>query len=308
MNNILKSFFLILLSIIILNGCGTNENNISSIKHQDMEHSNTAKPLPDTSSQEEVVQQSYVQYVSDWHNKDIKGNNVKIAILDTGIAIENRDLSLIKGVNFSGSDRESFNDDNGHGTKITGIIAAKENNYNLLGIAPNSELYIAKVADEHGNVNYEDLVKGINWAVEQNVDLINISLEFWSDNLNLRKAIKNASNEGIIIVSSSGNIKYEGDTDLSYPGSYPEVINVGMLNTDGEVYSEEFKKKQVDVFAPGEDIFSLYFNNKMTLDTGVSFSTAYVSGYAALLIQNFKENNKNYDLATIKQKLNENLK
>lgn len=298
---------LILLSIILLNGCGTNEKNVSSLNHSDMEHSETAKPLPDTSEQEEVVQQIFVKYVNYWHNKDTKGENVKVAILDTGVDIDNKDLSLIEGINFVGSDRESFDDDNGHGTKISGIIAAKENNYNLLGIAPNSELYIAKIANEHGNVKYENLIKGINWAVEQNVDLINISLEFWSDNNDLHDAIKRAYDEGIIIISSSGNIKHEDDTDLSYPGSYPEVINVGMLNTEGEVYSEEFNEKRVDVFAPGEDIFSLYLNDKMTLDTGVSFSTAYVSGYVALLIQSFKESNESYDLMTIKQELNENL-
>ncbi|WP_342564876.1 S8 family serine peptidase [Paenibacillus sp. FSL R7-0345] len=68
-----------------------------------------------------------------------------------------------------------------------------------------------------------------------------------------------------------------------------------MLNTTGELYTEEFKNKKVDVFAPGQDIISSYLNEKMTLDTGVSFATAYTSGYAAILIQEYNQNGQAFD-------------
>ncbi|KFM95195.1 serine protease [Bacillus clarus] len=242
-----------------------------------------------------------------WNDEKIYGKNIKIAVLDTGIDKNSSDLSYIKGVNFTSDNVDEFADDNGHGTKIAGIIGARKNNHTLLGIAPESDLYIAKVANGNGDVKFENLVKGIYWDIEQNVDIINISLEFSGRNGELHEAVKKASEKNIIVVSSSGNIKQEGDSGNAYPGAYPEVIGVGMLNVKGKIYAEEFKKKKVDVFAPGEDIFSLYFDNKMTLDTGVSFATAYTPGYSALLIQKHKDNNTRYDQKQIISELKKDL-
>lgn len=313
--------FLILgLSIANLEGCTKTSAKLqmdhSKMNPAQMDHSQMAqmtpaqmaqmnqsemdKPVPDTKNMKEVSQRQISNSVSYWYNQNIKGNHVKVAVLDTGIDISNKDLSYKKGINFVGANKNNFNDDHGHGTKISGIIGARENNYNLLGIAPESELYIAKVADKNGNVKIEDLVKGINWAVSQKVDVINISLEFPKGSKELQNAVANAYKQNIIVISSCGNINYPGDTSSAYPGVYPKVISVGMLNTDGKIYSNEFKQKKVDVFAPGEDIFSTYLNNKMTLDTGVSFATAYTTGYTALLIQQYKGKKTKYDREMIK--------
>lgn len=319
-NNILLSITTIL-SLSLLIGCSNTSNaeinhatmghtnmDHSEMDHSNMEHSDMDKPLPITKDQKEVKQQEFSNAVSDWHNQDIKGSAVKVAVLDTGIDKDNKDLTHVQGVNFIGENKDNYDDDNGHGTKISGIIGARENDFNLLGIAPNSDLYIAKVADKNGSVQVENLIKGINWAINENVQIINISLELPEDNTNLHAAIKKAHEKGIIIIASSGNIKFPGDKQLSYPGSYSEVINVGMLNTEGEIYSQEFEDKNVDVYALGDDIFSLYLNNKMTLDTGVSFATAYTSGYAALLINNYQEQEENYDVKKVKGDLQNYLK
>ncbi|OIJ14411.1 hypothetical protein BKP37_08700 [Anaerobacillus alkalilacustris] len=285
----------------------------SNMDHSEMDHSNMEnpvmdKPLPNTKDQKEVKQQEFSNAVSDWHNQDIKGSDVKVAVLDTGIDKDNKDLIYVKGVNFVGDNKDNYDDDNGHGTKITGIIGARENDFNLLGIAPNSDLYIAKVADKNGAVQVENLIKGINWAINEDVQIINISLELPEDHKKLHTAIKKAHQKGIVVIASSGNIKFPGDKQLSYPGSYSEVINVGMLNIAGEIYSQEFEDKKVDVYAPGEDIFSLYLNDKMTLDTGVSYATAYTSGYAALLINNYQKQSEDYDIKKIKGELQNYLK
>ncbi|MDA1477156.1 S8 family serine peptidase [Bacillus sp. CLL-3-40] len=187
--------------------------------------------------------------------------------------------------------------------KLPGSSVPEKNNKNLIGIAPESKLYIAKVADHNGKVSYGDLIKGINWAIKEKVDIINISLEFEKDNPEMHEAIKKAYKNNMIIISSSGNIRFEGDTFEAYPGKYKEVISVGMLNTVGEIYSKEFENKQVDVFAPGEDLTSSYFNNKMTLDTGVSFATAYASGYAALIIQSDQEKHLSISIDSVKKQM-----
>ncbi len=277
------------------------------MNHISMSHSEE-RPIPDTSSMTEVTQLQPSVELRKWHEQGIKGTGVKIAVLDTGIDTDNRDITYVRGINFSDEDPNNFEDLNGHGTKISGIICARENGYNLLGIAPDCQLYIAKVANDHGNVMYEDLIQGIEWAIEQEVDIINISLEFPQGNPKLHQAIKAAAKNNITVLSSSGNISKLGDTSLAYPGAYPEVINVGMLNVEGEIFSEEFVHKKVDVFAPGEDIFSLYLEDTMTLDTGVSFATAFATGYTALAIQDNREQNKVYDRMTLVKELNQYLK
>ncbi|WZX99205.1 S8 family serine peptidase [Bacillus sp. FSL W7-1360] len=277
----------------------------SDMDHSDMDHSDMEKPLPKTKDMVEVVQQDVANTFSDFHAKGIKGAQVKVAVLDTGIDISSKDLEFSQGTNFVDSAVNDFDDDHGHGTKIAGIIGARENDYNLLGLAPQSDLYVAKVADEHGNVSIENLIKGIEWSIEKNVDIINMSLELPEGSKELHSAIKKAYDNNIIILASSGNIKYSGDTDLSYPGAYEEVINVGMLNTDGKIFADEFKDKEVDVFAPGEDVFSSYLNEKMTLDTAVSFSTAYASGCTALLLQSYQDDNVEYSMQMVLSDLKE---
>jgi subtilisin family serine protease len=283
------------------------EMDHSQMGHSEMEHEESEDPIPNTKNMTEVYQQEISNSISYWHKQNVKGTNIKVAVLDTGIDLQNKDLNYIKGINFTGGTKDIFADDNGHGTKISGIIGARENDYNLLGVSPNVDLYIGKVADQNGNVQVENLVDGIEWAIQQDVDIINISLEFTEDDKELLNVIKKAHNNNIIIVASSGNINHPGDVHTAYPGAYQEVISVGMLNVDGMIYSDEFKQKDVDVFAPGEDIYSTYFNDKMTLDTGVSFATAYTSGYTALLLQSYKELNIIYDLNMVIRDLKKHL-
>ncbi len=300
---ILVTLFTIFLFIGCIKKTDTKTSDHSHKNHSSTEKTYAEKPIQNTINQIEIRQQQFKYNIEKWHSKNILGNGIKIAILDTGIDLDNKDLNYIRGENFLGNNKRDFNDNNGHGTKIAGIIGARMNNYNLLGISPNSDLYIAKVADRNGNVKVNNLIKGIYWAIDEKVHIINISIELSKSNRILHKAIKEANKNGIIVIASSGNIRYKNDTQISYPGSYPEVINVGMLNDEGKIFSSEFKKKKVDVYAPGEDIFSLYLNDKMTLDTGVSFSTAYTTGYTALLIQYYQESNKNYDINKIKKDL-----
>ncbi|EUJ38930.1 peptidase S8 and S53 subtilisin kexin sedolisin [Listeria weihenstephanensis FSL R9-0317] len=236
-------------------------------------------------SDREVNQSDEAGSIDSYYKENVTGKNIKIAILDTGIDKSNRDLTFKKGINFTTNNAADFSDKNGHGTKIAGIIGARKNGEGLIGIAPNSELYIAKVANDSGKVGFDDVVKGLNWAIDQKVDIINISLEFGKGNSELKQAINNAIENNIIVIASSGNIRAEGDTFKAYPGAYPNVISVGMLNLQGQIYADEFKEKKVDVYAPGEDLTSTYFDNKLTLDTGVSYATAYASGFAALVME-----------------------
>lgn len=259
----------------------------------------------------EINQLDEAGSVSKYHTEGIMGKGIKIAILDTGVDLKNEDITFKKGINFTSGEATDFADRNGHGTKVAGIIGARKNGEGLIGIAPESDLYICKVANDSGKVSFDGLIKGLDWAVEQEVDIINISLEFGAGDKALKKAIDKAMNQHIIVIASSGNIRAEGDTFKAYPGAYPEVISVGMLNLQGEIYAAEFKEKKVDMYAPGEDLTSTYFHNKLTLDTGVSYATAYASGFAALVIEGKRADgdvvNRDSIIKTMKADLNQGI-
>ena len=209
-------------------------------------------------------------------------DNIKVlvAVLDTGIDKRHEDLVdlVVAEANFSDSYKTA--DSNGHGTHIAGIIAAKDNEVGILGIAPGCLLLNAKVADENGTCEAAALAKGIVWAVDNGASVINISVELKEPSQELKEAINYAWERGSLIVAAAGN---SGDDSLIYPASYENCIAVGCLGGNGELFSLSNHGDWVDVTAPGCDIYSCLPDNCYGYKTGTSFATAYVSGIAALL-------------------------
>ncbi len=172
--------------ILSLTGCASQSNlhtedgsDLASIVNSDAEH--------------DIVPSGYGRYdIAALHAKNIKGKGVKVAVLDTGIDLTHPDLSAKLLKNFVNKVDTTAQDENDHGTKIAGIINAKENNYALLGVAPQATLFVGKVANDMGDVHVSNLAAGIKWATEQQVDIINISLEFDEDHAELHSAIKEA--------------------------------------------------------------------------------------------------------------------
>lgn len=288
--------------------------NDKSLQHTNAKNIATTSTENESSSfsiNSEVLQLQINNTLSEYHGNNIFGEGVAIAVLDTGIEENNSDIPIVEGMNFTTEEETDYFDRNGHGTKIAGIIGAQKNNKGLIGISPDSQLYIGKVAQDDGGVMYEDLIKGIEWAIEKNVDIINISLEFEEGSEELKDTITKATDKNIIVISSSGNLRYKGDTYQAYPGKYENVISVGMLNKEGNIYSEEFLEKKVDLYAPSEDLSASYFNDTLTLETGVSFGVAYTSGYAALILERYSNENKDMSreqvLSYLKKDLEQNV-
>lgn len=225
-----------------------------------------------------------------WEKNNIRGEGVTIAVLDTGCDIEHSDLKdRITGArNFTSDDQNDpavVTDYNGHGTHVAGTIAAIENDAGVVGVAPQASLLILKVLGENGSGKYEWIIEAINYAVEQKVDLISMSLGGPENHPDLYKAIKNAVENDIQVVSAAGN---EGDAnpdtpELSYPGAYNEVISVGAVSLQRE--SSEFtnSNRQIDVVAPGEKILSTMPNGKYAKLSGTSMAAPHVSGALALI-------------------------
>ncbi|MFD1955169.1 S8 family peptidase [Paenibacillus thailandensis] len=219
-----------------------------------------------------------------------KGKGIKVAILDTGCDTSHPDLQgrIIGGRNFTDDDNgnpDLYEDYNGHGTHVAGTIAAIENDSGVVGVAPEAELLIVKVLDKDGSGQYDWVVNGINYAVEQQADIISMSLGGPEDVPELHEAIKRAVASNVVVVCAAGN---EGDgndstNEFGYPAFYNEVISVGAVDLNRRSSEFSNSNNEIDLVAPGDNILSTYLDGKYATLSGTSMATPHVSGAMALI-------------------------
>ncbi len=142
------------------------------------------------------------------------------------------------------------------------------------------KLYSAEVLDESNKTTVDQLVNGINWAVEKGVKILNISCGLEKDSAKLHNAIKKASAKGILIVAAAG----DGKT-VQYPAKYEEVMAVGSVKCNGEQTGSSPTGNEIEVVAPGEDVTTYGPFEILTNQSGTSMAAPQVSALAAILWQ-----------------------
>lgn len=227
------------------------------------------------------------------------GFGVKVAIIDTGIDTEHPDLDVAGGICTMDTDCSfgiPYDDNNGHGTHVAGIIAAQENDKGIIGIAPDATIYSVKVLNEGGVGSTSSIIRGIDWAIKQNVDIINFSLSTSSDDDILRSAIQKAYDAGILLVAAAGNEGNEGANNVSYPGKYESVFAVGAINSSDQKLAISSTGPEVEFAAPGAGIYSTYpiewdmdddSEDGYTRLSGTSMAAPHVVGILALYKERF---------------------
>jgi major intracellular serine protease len=230
---------------------------------------------------------------------DTTGENVVVAVLDTGIDYEHPDLAhkVVDGISLVPGEK-TYMDGHGHGTHVAGIIAAQGS---LLGVAPGAKLLAVRVLDNHGQGSYGNIARGIEWAIKwrgsqgERVNIINMSLGGPIPNSSLHKRILEAINEGITVVCAAGN---EGDgtsseREISYPAYYSETIAVGAVDLQTRIANFSNSNDRIDVVAPGVDTYSTYPGKRYVKLSGTSMATPHIAGSAALIYSRyFKRYNK----------------
>lgn len=211
------------------------------------------------------------------------GKGVKIGVIDSGIA-QHPDLKIAGGVSVVDY-TSSYNDDSGHGTHVAGIIGAVDNTIGIKGIASGAQLYAIKVFDGNDQAYLSDVIKGIDWAITKDLDILNLSLGTKKDSPAFREIIRKAYAQDIVIVAAAGNnglIDLTGDT-VEYPARYDEVIAVAAV--DQYSYRARFSAAgpAVDIAAPGVGIYSTHLKSSYLRMSGTSMATPYVVGQAALI-------------------------
>ena len=219
-----------------------------------------------------------------------KGEEVVVAILDTGIA-EHVDLSecWTKESVFNCSDSDSWEDkSSGHGTHVAGIIAGSDNDFGVVGVAPNCKVIPIKVLNDDGSGSFETIAAGLKKAIELNVDIINMSLgSSTTPPQYIHDLIKLAVSQGIVVVAAAGN----DANSVNYPARYDEVIAVAALDQNGSLATFTSKDETIDIVAPGVDIYSTHLNNEYCKMSGTSQASPFVAGICALIKSALKKQN-----------------
>lgn len=204
------------------------------------------------------------------------GTPVKVAVLDSGVEFL-AGIPIEKSINFVKDEQDLpyyMNDMTGHGTAVADIIHQ---------VCPQARIYSVKVMDSENRGRLSDVVAGIYWCMEQDVDIINMSFGTSVESDILRKAIQEAAEQGIMMVSSAGN----GGTGsaVEYPAAFGEVIAVGAVDTSAQKTEESTTGEEVELAAPGEQILTKSMLGLETVNSGTSVAAPHVTGAAALLMQ-----------------------
>jgi thermitase len=226
-----------------------------------------------------------------------------IAVLDTGIWLSHREyadrleggfdfVDIIEGASEFFGDRLDADPDPtdpgvGHGSHVTGILVAHGQRM-ALGVSPECRVLPVRVlgalrqGDRLIGAGLVDNINvGLKWAVDQGASVINMSLGIRHEGGGLphTDVVKYAEAKGVTIVAASGN---DGTDTLYYPGALPGVIAVGAVDRDGEVAGYSTWGDQVDIIAPGTEIWSSWVDGGYAFATGTSQATPYAAGAAAL--------------------------
>ena len=207
---------------------------------------------------------------------------VTIAIIDTGVDLAHPDLAgkIVPGYDFVNNDAQA-QDDNGHGTHVAGIAAASSNNgIGVAGVSWGARIMPIKVLNASANGSFANAAAGIIWATDHGAQIINLSMGAYADSAIFHDAIDYAYNHGVMLVAASGN---SGSNFVLYPARYANVMAVGATDSANALAPFSNYGAEIDVVAPGVDIFSTWLGGNYQNDSGTSMSAPYVSGLAAIL-------------------------
>jgi len=209
---------------------------------------------------------------------------VKVAVVDTGIDTKHPDLTGNLGGGMSAvSYTSSYNDDNGHGSHVAGIIAAVDNSIGVIGVAPAADLYAVKVLDRNGSGYLSDIIEGLDWAVTHDIDVVNMSLGTSTYSLLFNSVVQQTIASGVVVVAAAGN-SGPGANTVMYPAKFEGVIAVSATDKSDNIASFSSRGTEVDVAAPGVSVFSTYKNQSYATLSGTSMASPHVAGVAALVL------------------------
>lgn len=228
------------------------------------------------------------------------GERVKVAVIDTGITVNHPDLKarLAKCKDFTNVRFPIVNgkceDKNGHGTHVSGIIAADGgmDGLGIYGVAPAASLYAFKVCAVNGTCYADDVAAAIINAADDGANIINLSLGSDRSSILIEEGVAYAVSKGVLIVGAAGNDGPYPES-IDYPAANAEVVAVGAFDIllkiadwssrgiNSQTTPLVIEAKDIELAAPGVNIESTWNNGGYAFLSGTSMATPFVSGLAA---------------------------
>lgn len=210
-----------------------------------------------------------------------QGAGVKVCVVDTGIDKTHPDLpaSRTEAYGVPGL-RNQSKDDNGHGTHVSGTIAAQNNSIGVVGVAPMVNLISVKALNRKGSGYSSDLANAIDLCVSKGAQVINASWGSAGYSSVIADAVTRATNQGVYFVAATGN----ESTSVSYPAALPNAIAISAVDSAMNfAYFSNFGS-EVDYAAPGVNVLSTLPGGKYQAWNGTSMATPHAAGVIALML------------------------
>jgi subtilisin family serine protease len=226
--------------------------------------------------------------VADTSEEDepVPNSNIVVAVIDSGVDINHKDLKdrIVTGYNFVDSN-EDISDDYGHGTHVAGIVAS------------NSSAKIMPIKFTDGKIGkMSDLAKAIKFAVNNNADIINLSLGLKEKSSLLSESIDYAFKNDIPVVAAAGNYN---SSKKYYPAAYGKVIAVTGLKNDGTKLPQSNYGTWVDYSVKAQDILSTTPGDNYGYATGTSQAAPFITAKIAWILENKKDSNIRFILSEL---------
>lgn len=220
--------------------------------------------------------------VSRYHVAGVWGAGVGVLVVDAGLLAMNPDVGGVVRLDFAGNAHATTP----HGQYVTSLLAAPQNDWGTVGIAPSSAVYLANVQSANGAMLVSSVVAALDAAKSMpDVDVISISLGTDAHHAQLQRAVSECVAAGKLVFAACGN---SGEAILEYPAYYPGVVSVGSVSAAGTPSAFNTRNDAVALFAPGEGLQFVAVDDAsgtaLVQQSGTSFSTPFAAGLAALAL------------------------
>ena len=211
-----------------------------------------------------------------------RGRGIKVAVLDTGIDWTHPDLAAnVKG-SVSFVPGQTPMDGHGHGTHCAGTIGAGINGHGVVGVAPEAWLYGVKVLANNGSGQFSWIIAGINWAIQNRIQVVSMSLGASSAPAALEQICNAAFSAGVLIIAAAGNAG-PGMKTVSVPGRYKAVVAVSAIDNNNMIAAFSSRGPEVEICAPGVQVLSTIPGGGYGQMSGTSMACPHVAGAAAVV-------------------------